>query len=253
MTPARTDELARVERGLAARADQVRAGRAALRRAGRAAGVDEPRSLWVASDAGGRFRPVVAVRESLPERQREVVVDLSQAGPAHELEAEVRPLLAGAIQRRGHTAFLTRNAAARRARLHHRVADAHADHLGRRGIHPAGHDEVDDAHLVRPGTGSRLPRRLVGAGADLFVCSVPASQSSTLPVMSPLIPMPSSPARSKPLPGAKNQAHLPWSPRESTRYESSLADSGCSATNSPRVSCSPVRLSPTPELSSLTR
>ena len=97
MTPERVDELARVERGLAARAAEVRAGRAALRRACRAAGVDEPRSLWVASGAGGRFRPAVAVREYLPDRQREVVVDLSQAGPAHELESRVRPLLAGAI------------------------------------------------------------------------------------------------------------------------------------------------------------
>ena len=101
MTPVRVDELARVERGLAARADQVRAGWAALCRACRAAGVDEPRSLWVASAAGGRFRPAVAVREYLPERQREVVVDLSQAGPAHELEAMVRPLLTGAITGEG--------------------------------------------------------------------------------------------------------------------------------------------------------
>ena len=101
MTPVRVDELARVERGLAARAAEVRAGRAALRRACRAAGVDEPRSLWVASAAGGRFRPAVAVREYLPERQREVVVDLSQTGPAHELEAVVRPLLTGAITGEG--------------------------------------------------------------------------------------------------------------------------------------------------------
>ena len=101
MTPVGVDELARVERGLAARAAEVRAGRVALRRACRAAGVDEPRSLWVASAAGGRFRPAVAVREYLPERQREVVVDLSQAGPAHELEAVVRPLLTGAITGEG--------------------------------------------------------------------------------------------------------------------------------------------------------
>ena len=101
MTPVRVDELARVERGLAARAAEVRAGRAALRRACRAAGVDEPRSLWVASGAGGRFRPAVAVREYLPDRQREVVVDLSQTGTAHELESRVRPLLAGAITGEG--------------------------------------------------------------------------------------------------------------------------------------------------------
>ncbi len=101
MTPARVDGLARVERGLNARAAEVRAGRAALRRACRAAGIREPRSLWVASGAGGRLRPAVALREYLPERQREVVVDLSQAGPAHELDAEFRPLLTGAITGEG--------------------------------------------------------------------------------------------------------------------------------------------------------
>ena len=93
MTAERLEELVRVERGLADRASEVRAGRAALRRACRAAGLDEVSSLWVAGGAGGRFRPAVAVREYLPDSEREVVVDLKQAGSAAGLEAELRRAL----------------------------------------------------------------------------------------------------------------------------------------------------------------
>ena len=93
MMRVRADGLMRVECGLDARAEDLCAGRAALRRACRAAGVDEPRSLWVASGAGGRFRPAVAERRYLPEQEVEVVVDLSRAAGIDDLEARFRSLL----------------------------------------------------------------------------------------------------------------------------------------------------------------
>ena len=93
--------LTRVERGLERRAAEVRAGRSALRRACRALGIEEPRSLWVASGAGGRFRPAVAVRRYLPEEEIEVVVDLSQAAGGDELADSFRTVLAGGITGEG--------------------------------------------------------------------------------------------------------------------------------------------------------
>ena len=95
MMRVRADGLVRVERGLDARAEDVCAGRAALRRACRAAGIDEPRSLWVASGAGGRLRPAVAVREYLPGGEREVVVDMAQVRCGDALEAELRRAVRG--------------------------------------------------------------------------------------------------------------------------------------------------------------
>ncbi len=93
----RAPGLIRVERGLERRAAEVRAGRSALRRACRALGIEEPRSLWVASGAGGPFRPAVAVRRYLPEERIEVVVDLSQAAGGDELADRFRAALAGGI------------------------------------------------------------------------------------------------------------------------------------------------------------
>ena len=93
----RATGLIRVERGLERRAAEVRAGRSALRRACRALGIEEPRSLWVASGAGGPFRPAVAVRRYLPEERIEVVVDLSQAAGGDELADRFRAALAGGI------------------------------------------------------------------------------------------------------------------------------------------------------------
>jgi len=89
--------LIRVERGLERRAAEVRAGRSALRRACRALGIEEPRSLWVASGAGGPFRPRVAVRRYVPEREIEVVVDLSHVGGSGDLSRSFRSVLAGRI------------------------------------------------------------------------------------------------------------------------------------------------------------
>ena len=93
----RAPGLIRVERGLERRAAEVRAGRSALRRACRALGIEEPRSLWVASGAGGRFRPAVAVRRYLPEEEIEVVVDLSQAAGGDEPADRFRAALAGGV------------------------------------------------------------------------------------------------------------------------------------------------------------
>ena len=97
----RAPRLIRVERGLERRASEVRAGRSALRRACRALRIEEPRSLWVASGAGGRFRPAVAVRRYLPEEEIEVVVDLSQAAGGDELADRFRAALAGGITGEG--------------------------------------------------------------------------------------------------------------------------------------------------------
>ena len=91
----RAPGLTRVERGLERRAAEVRAGRSALRRACRALGIEEPRSLWVASGAGGPFRPAVAVRRYLTEERIEVVVDLSQTAGGEELADSFRAVLAG--------------------------------------------------------------------------------------------------------------------------------------------------------------
>lgn len=97
----RAPGLIRVERGLERRTAEVRAGRSALRRACRALGIEEPRSLWVASGAGGRFRPAVAVRRYLPEERIEVVVDLSQTAGGDELADSLRAVLAGGITGEG--------------------------------------------------------------------------------------------------------------------------------------------------------
>lgn len=97
----RAPGLIRVERGLERRTAEVRAGRSELRRACRALGIEEPRSLWVASGAGGRFRPAVAVRRYHPEERIEVVVDLSQTAGGDELAVCFRAVLAGGITGEG--------------------------------------------------------------------------------------------------------------------------------------------------------